>query len=247
MSDQPKVVLVTGASRGIGRAIARQFASEGAYVIGTSTSTSGAQSITDRLAGEGCAGAGKLLDVSQANSIDNLFEDLRTTAMLPTVLVNNAGITRDGLLARMSDSQWDEVLNTNLTAIFRTCKACARHMMKARAGRIINISSVVGSLGNAGQVNYAAAKAGLDGFTRSLARELGPRGITVNAVAPGFIETDMTDSLTEEQRNDLLAQIPLKRLGQITDVAALVSFLASPGAGYITGQTLHVNGGMYMG
>lgn len=247
MNEQRNIVLVTGASRGIGKAIARQFASEGAYLIGTATSESGALAIADRFASEGLTGTGKVLDVSQPNSIAALFDDLRAASLLPTVLVNNAGITRDGLLVRMSDDDWEQVLNTNLTSIFRTCKVCARHMMKARAGRIINITSVVGSAGNAGQSNYAAAKAGIDGFTRSLARELGPRGITVNAVAPGFIETDMTNALSEQQRAGLRAQIPLGRLGQVTDVAALVCFLASPGADYITGQTVHVNGGMYMG
>ena len=247
MNEQRNIVLVTGASRGIGKAIARQFASEGAYLIGTATSESGALAIADRFASEGLTGTGKVLDVSQPNSIAALFDDLRAASLLPTVLVNNAGIIRDGLLVRMSDDDWEQVLNTNLTSIFRTCKVCARHMMKARAGRIINITSVVGSAGNAGQSNYAAAKAGIDGFTRSLARELGPRGITVNAVAPGFIETDMTNALSEQQRAGLRAQIPLGRLGQVTDVAALVCFLASPGADYITGQTVHVNGGMYMG
>jgi len=239
-----EIALVTGASRGIGAAIADALAAHGAFVIGTATTDQGARGITARL---GTHGAGEVLDVADPQSVSALFERLKQASRLPGVVVNNAGITRDGLLARMSDDDWDAVLNTNLASIYRVSKAAARHLMKRRGGRIINIGSVVGSAGNAGQCNYAAAKAGLIGFTRALARELGVRQITVNAVAPGFIDTDMTRGLQDAQRQQLVEQIPLGRLGESADVAAAVLFLASPMAAYITGHTLHVNGGMYMG
>lgn len=238
-------VLVTGASRGIGAAVADAFADAGARVVGTATSDGGAQGITDRLAARG--GRGEVVNVADAASVLALFARLEETGALPEIVVNNAGITRDNLLARMKDDEWDAVIDTNLSSLYRVCKAASRAMMKARRGRIVNIGSVVGSMGNAGQCNYAAAKAGMIGFTRALARELGARNITVNAVAPGFVDTDMTRALADAQRDALLGQIPLKRLGEPADVAAAVLFLCSPAAAYITGETLHVNGGMYMG
>jgi 3-oxoacyl-[acyl-carrier protein] reductase len=240
------VALVTGASRGIGRAIALALGKAGARIIGTSTSAEGAARVTAELTSHGCNGRGELLDAGSAASIDTLVGALEKAGELPTILVNNAAITRDTLLLRMKAEDWDAVITTNLTAVFRLSKACVRHMMKERRGRIVNLTSVVGVTGNPGQANYAAAKAGLLGFTKSLARELGSRGITVNAVAPGFIDTDMTRALSEEQREALLGQIPLGRLGAPEDVAGAVLFLASPQAAYITGETLHVNGGMYM-
>ena len=243
---QNQLALVTGASRGIGRAIALALGNAGARVIGTSTSAQGAARLTEELASHGYNGRGAVLDVGAAASIDALLAQLEEAGELPTILVNNAAITRDALLLRMKPEDWDAVIATNLTGAFRLCKACVRHMMKARGGRIVNLTSVVGVTGNPGQANYAAAKAGLLGFSKSLARELASRAITVNAVAPGFIDTDMTRALSEAQRTSLLQQIPAGRLGSPEDVAAAVLFLVSPQAAYITGETLHVNGGMHM-
>jgi len=250
MSDTPdtvaQVALVTGASRGIGEAILHSLAHAGMRVIGTATSDAGAQHITATLAAAGLGGRGARLDVRDASAIDTLLADIEANEGTLTVLVNNAGITRDNLLMRMKDEEWDDIVATNLSAVFRLCKAVIRPMMKARYGRIVNITSVVGHAGNAGQTNYAAAKAGVAGFTRSLAREVGSRGITANCVAPGFIDTDMTRALSDTQREGLLGGIPAGRLGHVDDVAAAVTFLASPSAAYITGETLHVNGGMLM-
>ena len=240
------IALVTGASRGIGHAIALGLGRAGARIIGTATSAEGAAKLSAALASHGCNGRGVVLDAGDPASIDALVEELEKRTELPSILVNNAAITRDTLLLRMKPEDWDAVLATNLTAVFRLSKACVRRMMKERRGRIVNLTSVVGVTGNPGQANYAAAKAGLLGFTKSLARELASRGITVNAVAPGFIDTDMTRVLSEEQRAALLAQIPMGRLGVPEDIAGAVLFLVSPQATYITGQTLHVNGGMYM-
>lgn len=240
------LVLVTGASRGIGAAIAVGLSAAGARVIGTATTAEGAAGITTALAPFGLQGRGAVLNVSDAASIDALLKELEQGEGMPTILVNNAAITRDGLLMRMKEEDWDAVINTNLSSVFRLSKACLRRMVKERRGRIINLTSVVGVTGNAGQTNYAAAKAGIIGFTKSLAKELASRNVTVNAVAPGFIDTDMTRGLNEQQRQQLLNQIPAGRLGTVEDVAATVLFLASPQAGYITGQTLHVNGGMYL-
>lgn len=241
-----EVAVVTGASRGIGRAIAEALAADGATVVGTATTPQGAADISAWLAAAGARGRGAVLNVAESASIDAFLAELDAAEGLPTILVNNAAITRDTLLLRMKPEDWDAVLLTNLTSVFRLSKACLRRMLKERRGRIINITSIVGTTGNAGQANYAAAKAGIIGFTKSLAKEVASRNVTVNAVAPGFIDTDMTRSLTEEQRSALTSQIPLERLGQPADVAAVVRFLASPAAGYLTGQTLHVNGGMYM-
>ena len=238
------IALVTGASRGIGRAIAERLARDGAKVIGTATSAAGAEAITAWL--EPLGGAGRVLDVRDAAGIEALVAEITKTFGTVSILVNNAGVTRDTLLLRMKDSDWSEVVETDLSAIFRLSKAVVPGMMKARSGRIISIGSVIGTMGNAGQANYAAAKAGLIGFSKSLAREIGSRGITVNVVAPGFIETDMTRAMKEEQRAALLAQVPVKRLGSVEDIAAAVAFLASPEASYISGETIHVNGGMYM-
>jgi 3-oxoacyl-[acyl-carrier protein] reductase len=240
------VALVTGASRGIGHAIALALAGAGARVIGTSTTAEGASKLTVALASHGYNGRGAVLDAGNPASIDALMADLDAADEMPTILINNAAITRDMLLLRMKPDDWDQVIATNLTSVFRLSKACLRRMMKERRGRIINLTSIVGLTGNPGQANYAAAKAGLLGFTKSLAREVASRGITVNAVAPGFIDTDMTRALTAEQRATLLAQIPLGRLGSAADIAAAVLFLSSTPASYITGETLHVNGGMYM-
>jgi 3-oxoacyl-[acyl-carrier protein] reductase len=241
-----EVALVTGASRGIGHAIALALAGAGARVIGTSTTAVGASKLTAELASHGYNGRGAVLDVGDAASIEALMADLNAADEMPTILVNNAAITRDTLLLRMKPEDWDQVIATNLTSVFRLSKACLRRMMKERRGRIINLTSIVGLTGNPGQVNYSAAKAGLLGFTKSLAKEVASRGITVNAIAPGFIDTDMTRALTEEQKAALLAQIPIGRLGSAVDIAATVLFLSSASASYITGETIHVNGGMYM-
>ena len=241
-----ELAFVTGASRGIGRAIALELGRRGARVVGTATSAAGAQSITESLAAAGVQGRGVVLDVADAAAVEACLKDVEAQDGTPSILVNNAGVTRDGLLMRMSAEDWQVVIETDLSAVYRTCKAVMRGMMKARRGRIINIASVVGVMGNAGQSNYAAAKAGMIGFTKSLAREVGSRGITVNVVAPGFIVTDMTDALGEAARETLLKQVPLGKLGSADDIAHAVAFLASPQAGYITGETLHVNGGMYM-
>jgi 3-oxoacyl-[acyl-carrier protein] reductase len=239
-----EVALVTGASRGIGAAIADELAAGGAKVIGTATSESGAQAVTQRLSGSG--GEGRVLDVTDGKAVEALIDAIVKDHGGLSILVNNAGITRDQLLMRMKDEDWQAILDTNLTSVYRTSKAVMRTMMKARRGRIINIASVVGVTGNPGQTNYAAAKAGIIAFSKSLAREVGSRGITVNVVAPGFIDTDMTRALGEDQRTALEASIALGRLGAATDIAHAVAFLASPAANYITGETLHVNGGMYM-
>jgi 3-oxoacyl-[acyl-carrier protein] reductase len=244
MDLKDKVALVTGASRGIGKAIALELAARGATVVGTATTEAGAQGVTEMLAPHG--GRGVVLNVTDVPACDALVDSLSKEAGGLHILVNNAGITRDNLAMRMKDEDWDAVLQTNLSAVFRLSRAVMRGMMKARWGRIINITSVVGSSGNPGQANYAAAKAGVAGMSRALARELGSRGVTVNCVAPGFIETDMTSALDEAQTSALLGQIPLGRLGSATDIAHAVAFLASPNASYITGTTLHVNGGMYM-
>jgi 3-oxoacyl-[acyl-carrier protein] reductase len=241
-----EVALVTGASRGIGRAIAEHLARAGAVVIGTATSESGAQAVTQRLAELGARGRGAVLDVGDVGRGDALVDEIGKEYGRLSILVNNAGITRDTLAMRMKDEDWAAVIDTNLSAVFRLSRAVLRGMMKAKHGRIINITSVVGASGNAGQANYAAAKAGVAGMARALAREIGSRNITVNCIAPGFIDTDMTRGLNEQQTQSLLAQIPLGRLGQADDIAAAVVFLASPAASYISGATLHVNGGMYM-
>jgi 3-oxoacyl-[acyl-carrier protein] reductase len=237
------VALVTGASRGIGQAIARSLAGAGAKVIGTATSEAGATGISAWL---GDKGRGAVLDVGNAASIEALLADLDARGEMPTILVNNAAITRDTLLLRMKPDDWDAVIATNLTSVFRLSKGVLKRMMKERRGRIVSLTSIVGLTGNAGQANYAAAKAGILGFTKSLAKEIASRGITVNAVAPGFIDTDMTRTLTDEQRSALTSQVPMARLGSVDDIAAAVLFLCSPGAAYVTGETLHVNGGMYM-
>ena len=245
MSER-KVAIVTGASRGIGQAIADALARQGLLVVGTATTEQGAAAIAERLQTQGEGHVGLALDVTSDDSIAALFENLSTRGLTPLVLVNNAGITRDNLLMRMKDDEWNAVLEANLSAVFKLCRTAVRAMLKARHGRIINITSVVGASGNAGQANYAAAKAGLIGFTKSLAQEVAARGITVNAVAPGMIDTDMTRALTDAQRTALLGRIPAGRLGAAEEIAAAVAFLASDGAAYITGETLHVNGGMYM-
>ncbi|HYE37062.1 3-oxoacyl-ACP reductase FabG [Methylocaldum sp.] len=240
------IAVVTGASRGIGRAIALRLARDGHTVIGTATSESGANAISSALTEGGFRGKGMVLDVSEADSVEQFFKAVNEEFGAPLILVNNAGITRDNLLMRMKDEEWDDIIRTNLSSVYRTCKAALRGMMKAREGRMVNITSVVGAMGNAGQTNYAAAKAGIIGFTKSLAREVGSRNITVNAVAPGFIDTDMTRALPEESRKALLDNIPLARLGSADEVAGVVAFLCSDDAAYITGETLHVNGGMHM-
>ncbi len=243
---QAKVALVTGASRGIGKAIALKLSADGYTVVGTATSDGGGDVISAYLSEAGNAGRGMKLDVSNADSVSEVLTAITKEFGAPLVLVNNAGITRDNILMRMKDDEWDGVLNTNLSSLYRVSKACLRGMTKARWGRIVNITSVVGSMGNAGQSNYAATKAGAEGFSRALARELGSRSVTVNCVAPGFIDTDMTRELTDDQRNLMLGQIALGRLGQPEEIAALVSFLCSDAAAYITGETVHINGGMYM-
>ena len=238
-----QIALITGASRGIGRAIAERLADDGFFVIGTATSDAGAESISVYL---GENGKGIKLDVADSESVATVIKTINDDFGTPTVLVNNAGITRDNLVMRMKDEEWDDIINTNLTSVFRMSKAVLRGMMKVKSGRIINISSVVGSTGNAGQANYAAAKAGMIGFTKSMAKEVGSRNITVNTVAPGFIDTDMTRELNDDIKNALLSSIPLSRLGEAKEIAHAVAFLASAGASYITGETLHVNGGMFM-
>ncbi|AKH69824.1 3-oxoacyl-(acyl-carrier-protein) reductase [Spongiibacter sp. IMCC21906] len=241
-----KIALVTGASRGIGKAIAHALAAAGMQVVGTATSESGAEAITAGFKDAGLSGVGRVLNIADSDSVNALIKEINTEFGAPQVLVNNAGITKDNIMMRMKDDEWYDVIDTNLNSLYRLSKACLRGMTKARWGRIVNVSSVVGSMGNAGQANYAAAKAGMNGFTRALAREIGSRGITVNAVAPGFIDTDMTKKLPEEQRDALKSQIPLQRLGESEEIAAVVAFLAGDAAGYITGETIHVNGGMYM-
>ncbi|MDL5366479.1 3-oxoacyl-ACP reductase FabG [Xanthomonas sp. NCPPB 2654] len=241
---QGEIALVTGASRGIGAAIADTLAAQGATVVGTATSASGAQAIGERMAANG--GHGRALDVTDPAAVEALIEAIGKEFGAVSILVNNAGITRDNLLMRMKEEDWQAIIDTNLTSVFRTSKAVLRGMMKARKGRIVNIASVVGVTGNPGQANYAAAKAGIIAFSKSMAKEIGSRGITVNVVAPGFIDTDMTKALPEAQRTALLDQIALGQLGQPADIANAVAFLVGPGAGYITGETLHVNGGMYM-
>ncbi|KGD73683.1 3-ketoacyl-ACP reductase [Tatumella morbirosei] len=243
MDFNGKIALVTGASRGIGKAIAEKLAAHGATVIGTATSDRGADDISTYL---GTSGKGMTLNVTDADSVETVLKNIRAEFGEIDILVNNAGVTRDNLLMRMKDDEWQDILDTNLTSVFRLSKAVLRAMMKKRSGRIITIGSVVGTMGNAGQANYAAAKAGLIGFSKSLAREVASRGITVNVVAPGFIETDMTRALNEEQRAGILAEVPAGRLGGPGDIANAVAFLSSDEAGYITGETLHVNGGMYM-
>ncbi|NNM81633.1 MAG: 3-oxoacyl-ACP reductase FabG [Burkholderiales bacterium] len=246
MMLEGQIALVTGASRGIGRAIALELGKNGATVIGTATSESGAESISSYLNEAQIRGRGLALNVTDSAQIDASLATIKAEFGDPSILVNNAGITRDNLVMRMTDREWDEIMETNLKSIFRMSRAVLRAMVKARYGRIINISSVVGSMGNAGQANYAAAKAGIFGFSKSLARELGSRNVTVNSVAPGFIDTDMTRALSDSQREALIQHVPLGRLGQAEDVASAVNFLASPAAGYVTGTTLHVNGGLYM-
>jgi 3-oxoacyl-[acyl-carrier protein] reductase len=241
-----QVAVVTGASRGIGRAIAMRLAADGHTVVGTATTQGGADGISEALTNAGLKGKGMVLDVSDGEAVEAFVKAVSEEFGAPTILVNNAGITRDNLMMRMKDEEWDAIIQTNLTSVYRMSKACLRGMVKARHGRIVSITSVVGAMGNAGQANYAAAKAGVIGFTKSLARELGSRNVTVNAVAPGFIDTDMTRSLPEEHKKALLASIPLARLGESEEIAAAVAFLCSDQAGYITGETLHVNGGMFM-
>ncbi len=246
MNLNDKVALVTGASRGIGAAIAEQLGKAGAVVIGTATTDAGAEKISARLAEQGIRGSGKVLNVTDVESVADFLKSVTEEFGAPSILINNAGITKDNLLMRMTDDEWFDVINTNLSAIYRLSKGVLRGMMKARWGRIINISSVVGAMGNAGQSNYAATKAGVAGFARSLAAEVGSRNITVNTVAPGFIDTDMTKVLPDEQKQQLLSRIPLGRLGSPDEIAAVVLFLASDAGSYITGETIHVNGGMYM-
>ncbi|MCB1865933.1 MAG: 3-oxoacyl-ACP reductase FabG [Chromatiales bacterium] len=242
-----EIALVTGASRGIGRAIALELAAQGAKVVGTATTDEGAERISAMFADAGVAGSGVRLNVTDLESIEAALTATAERFGAPSLLINNAGITRDNLLVRMKNDDWDAIVQTNLTSVFHLSRLCLKSMMKARHGRIVNITSVVAASGNAGQTNYAAAKAGLIGFSKSLAREVGPRGITVNCVAPGFIATDMTEALGDKQRDALLASIPLGRLGRPEEVAACVAFLCAPNAAYVTGETLHVNGGMYMG
>lgn len=246
MTDK-KVALVTGASRGIGKAIATELAEQGFTVLGTATSASGADAISVYLKALGNDGAGFVLNVSDSESVSAALAEMQARFGVPVVLVNNAGITRDNLMLRMKEDEWDDVVNTNLNSMYRLAKGVLKGMTKARWGRIINISSVVGQMGNAGQANYAAAKGGVEGFTRALAREVGSRNITVNSVAPGFIQTDMTDHLPENQRDAMLSQIPLGRLGQPAEIASAVAWLASDGAAYVTGTTINVNGGMFTG
>lgn len=246
MSIKDKVALVTGASRGIGQAIAQSLAAKGAYVIGTATTEAGAEKIKTMLSTHSWQGDGIVLDVTQQDAVDHTMSWLADQKKDPEILVNNAGITEDNLLLRMGDEEWFRVIETNLNSVYRMCKACLKPMFRARWGRIINIGSIVGSSGNPGQTNYSAAKAGVAGFSRSLAMEMAGRGLTVNVVAPGFIDTEMTSGLPDYVKEEMLKRIPMKRLGQASDVAEIVAFLASDAAAYITGETIHVNGGMYM-
>jgi 3-oxoacyl-[acyl-carrier protein] reductase len=246
MSEEKKVALVTGASRGIGRAIAEQLAADGYVVVGTATTEAGAAAIGEYLRDGGFEGCGMTLDVADQAAVEDVVKGISAQFGAPLVLVNNAGITRDNILMRMKAEEWQAVIDTNLSAVYRVSKACLRGMTKARWGRIVNITSVVGAMGNAGQSNYAASKAGVEGFSRALARELGSRAVTVNCVAPGFIDTDMTRALSDEQREAMLGQIPLARLGEAREIGALVAFLCAEHAGYITGETIHINGGMNM-
>lgn len=246
MSEDLKVALVTGASRGIGKAIARSLSADGHLVVGTATSQQGADAISGYLAESANAGCGMVLDVVDGDSVTAVVKEITERFQAPLILVNNAGITRDNILMRMKQDEWDDVIQTNLGALYRVSKACVRGMTKARWGRIVNITSVVGAMGNIGQSNYAATKAGAEGFSRALARELGSRSVTVNCVAPGFIDTDMTRELPAEQRDMLIQQIPLGRLGQAEEIASLVSFLCGASAGYINGETVHINGGLHM-
>ena len=246
MSIEGKVALVTGATRGIGKAIALELGKQGAVVVGTATSDGGAESISAYLSEAGVTGKGVKLNVADSDSIESVIKAVQDEFGAIVILVNNAGITRDNIMLRMKDDEWDDVINTNLSSVYRLVKTCLRGMTKARWGRIISISSVVASMGTAGQANYAAAKSGMEGFTRALAREIGSRNITVNCVAPGFIDTDMTSGLAEEHKNALQSQIPMNRLGRPEEIAAVVGFLASEGAGYVTGESIQVNGGMYM-
>lgn len=246
MSIEGKVALVTGATRGIGRAIAENLAAQGALVVGTATSEKGAAAISEYLCASGNAGRGMVMNVADAESVAEVLKSIQNDLGVIEILVNNAGITRDNLMMRMKDEEWEDVLNTNLSSVYRLAKGCLRGMTKARWGRIVSVSSVVASMGNAGQANYAAAKAGMEGFTRALAREVGSRNITVNCVAPGFIDTDMTSGLPEEHKAKLQAQIPMNRLGRPEEIAAVVGFLCSEAAAYVTGESIQVNGGMYM-
>ncbi|MGB0205192.1 MAG: 3-oxoacyl-ACP reductase FabG [Neptuniibacter sp.] len=247
MSIEGKVALVTGATRGIGKAIAQELGKQGAVVVGTATSENGAASISAYLEESNIKGAGLVLNVADADSVAEVLKTVQADFGAVEILVNNAGITRDNIMMRMKEDEWDSVLNTNLTSVYRLVKGCLRGMTKARWGRIISVSSVVASMGNAGQANYAAAKSGMEGFTRALAREVGSRNITVNCVAPGFIDTDMTSGLADEHKEALKSQIPMNRLGQPEEIASVVGFLASQGGGYVTGESIQVNGGMYMG
>lgn len=246
MSIEGKIALVTGATRGIGKAIAQQLASQGAIVIGTATSDNGASAISEYLAQAGAKGTGMALDVASDESVAQIIKRINEEFGAVDILINNAGITKDNLMMRMKANEWDDVINTNLSSLYRVSKACLRGMSKKRWGRIISVSSVVASMGNAGQTNYAASKAGMEGFSRALAAEIGSRNVTVNCVAPGFIDTDMTKDLSEEHRNTLQSKIPLNRLGRPQEIAAVVGFLASDAAAYVTGETIQVNGGMYM-
>jgi len=247
MNDETSIALVTGASRGIGKAIALELGRQGCTVLGTATTDSGAERISAYLQENGVQGKGYAANVADDGSVAELIAAIGSEFGAPTILVNNAGITRDNLLMRMKNEEWMDVIDTNLGSMYRVCKACLKGMTKARKGRIVNISSVVGASGNAGQTNYSASKAGIEGFTRSLAKEIGSRGITVNAVAPGFIDTDMTKELPEQHKEALLSQIPLGRLGEPEEIASVVGFLVSESGSYVTGETVHVNGGMYMG